>query len=258
MGVYFRQDVEIPYLCFTANTTGSTIKLNKTWSPTAVTLETSTDWSSWTTYTFGSTITLSNIWDKVYWRNTSETDTRFSTSVSDYYQFSMTWSVAWSGEVTTLLNKYNTDTLSDYCFFQLFNACSSLTSAPDLFSKILPQRCYDKMFQNCYNMTTPPIISATTIWNYSCNLMFIYCSWLTKISKIEATSIWTGWCQQMFLGCTSLKLSTSKGWNYQNEYIIPALSVWTNWLNGMFTSTWGSFTWTPTAKTTYYTSNEVI
>jgi len=88
--------------------------------------------------------------------------------------------------------------------------------------------------------------------------MFIYCSWLTKISKIEATSIWTGWCQQMFLGCTSLKLSTSKGWNYQNEYIIPALSVWTNWLNGMFTSTWGSFTWTPTAKTTYYTSNEVI
>ena len=40
------------YLCFTANTAGSTVQLWKNWSPTPVTLETSTDWENWSTYTF--------------------------------------------------------------------------------------------------------------------------------------------------------------------------------------------------------------
>jgi hypothetical protein len=80
---------KIEYLCFTANTAGSTVKLIKNGNPTAVTLETSTDGSNWSTYTFGSTITLSNIGDKVYWRNTSETTTGFSINVSNYYYFEM-------------------------------------------------------------------------------------------------------------------------------------------------------------------------
>ena len=81
---------KINYLCFTANTAGSTIALNKNGSPTSVTLETSTNGSTWSTYTFGSTITLSNIGDKVYWRNKSETDTAFSYSINNYYGFVMT------------------------------------------------------------------------------------------------------------------------------------------------------------------------
>jgi hypothetical protein len=52
---------QIDYLCFTANTAGSTVKLIKNGSPTTVTLETSTDGNTRTTYTIGDTITLSNI-----------------------------------------------------------------------------------------------------------------------------------------------------------------------------------------------------
>ena len=55
------REKEPDYLCFTANTAGSKVTLNKTGSPTAVTLETSTDGINWSTYTIGSTITLSNI-----------------------------------------------------------------------------------------------------------------------------------------------------------------------------------------------------
>ena len=65
----------IPYLCFTADTAGSTVQLKKNYSPTNVTLETSLDGKNWTTYTFDTDITLSNLWDMVYRRHTSETDT---------------------------------------------------------------------------------------------------------------------------------------------------------------------------------------
>jgi hypothetical protein len=43
MGNYMWRELLAPELCFTANTAGSTVKLTKNNSPTAVTLETSTD-----------------------------------------------------------------------------------------------------------------------------------------------------------------------------------------------------------------------
>jgi hypothetical protein len=52
---------QIDYLCFTANAANSSVKLVKNGSPTTVTLEKSTDGINWTTYSFGSLITLSNI-----------------------------------------------------------------------------------------------------------------------------------------------------------------------------------------------------
>ena len=108
-------------LCFTANTAGSTVQLTKIGSPYSVTLETSTNGYNWTTYTIWDTITLSNIWDKVYFRNTSETTTGFGSATNSYYQFSLTGSVAWSWDVTYLINKNWTTTLvSSYCFFGLF------------------------------------------------------------------------------------------------------------------------------------------
>jgi hypothetical protein len=52
MAIYMWREYIMPdYLCFTANTAGSTVALNKTGSPTAVTLETSTDGANWSSYT---------------------------------------------------------------------------------------------------------------------------------------------------------------------------------------------------------------
>lgn len=233
MGAYIGE-YKPPYLCLTANTEGSTIKLNKTWTPTAVILETSTNWISWSPYIFWSTITLSNIWDKVYWRNSSETTTWFSKDNSNYYQFSMTWSIAWSWDVNYLLNKNSTDTVSSYCFFWLFRS-SKLTSCPELPATTLASSCYDRMFSYCSNLETLP--------------------------KLPALSLSYGCYYQMFASCSKIKLSTTQTWEYQTPYRIPTEWTWTSWTNSlfqMFSSTWWTFTWAPNINTTYYTSNLVI
>lgn len=225
----------VPYLCFTANTAGSTVKLNKIWSPTAITLETSTDLTNWSTYTFWNTITLSNIWDKVYFRNTSTSNTAFSTSYSDYYQFVMTWSIESSGNTNYLINKNWTDTVNSYCYYYLFYGCDSLTSAPKLPATTLNEYCYRDMFINCTNITTLP--------------------------KLPATILYSNCYRQMFHWCTKIKLSTAQTWTYQTPYRIPSEWTWTVWtssLSDMFASTWWTFTWTPTINTTYYTSNTVV
>ena len=227
---------QIDYLCFTANTAGSTIALNKQGSPTAVTLETSTDGSIWTTYTFGSTITLSNIWDKVYWRNTSTTDTLFSLdNVSNYYQFVITWSIAASWDVTTLINKNWTDTLPDYCFVRLFYNCRYLTTPPQLLATNLGVRCYNTMFYQCFELIALPKMSALLYPNYACAAMFNWCS--------------------------KIKLSTTQTWVYQTPYRIPDTWTWsigTSSFINMFLNTWWTFTWAPTINTTYYTSNTLV
>lgn len=233
MAIYMWREPD--YLCFTANTVNSTIKLNKNGSPTAVTLETSTDGDNWSTYTFGNTITLSNIGDKVYWRNTSTSNTTFSTSYSDYYQFVMTWSIASSGDTNYLINKNWTDTINSYCYYYLFYGCDSLTSTPKLPATNLNEYCYRDMFINCINITTLPQLPAATLYS-NCY-------------------------RQMFYWCSKIKLSTTQTGEYQTPYRIPTTWTWTtasNALYDMFSSTWWTFTWTPDINTTYYTSNTVI
>ena len=255
------------YLCFTANTSGSTVKLNKWSSITGViTLETSTDWTNWSTYTFWNTITLTNIWDKVYWRNTSTTDTTFSESANwsaYWYVFAMTGSISASGDVNYLLNKNSTRTLSNYCFHHLFDGCTALTTAPDLYANTLPQICYASMFKGCTNLTTPPRLDIITSANSSNCLdhMFQNCTSLNKLPKLFITAFWWASCNGMFQGCTNIKLSTTQTGEYQTAYRIPISWTCTTSSNSflnMFNGTGWTFTWTPSLNTTYYTSNEVI
>lgn len=256
-----KKKTELPCLCFTANTAGSTVQLTKTWTPTAVTLETSTDGISWTTYTFWDTITLTNIWDKIYWRNTSETDTWFSTSNTKYYKFAMTGSVAWSWDVNYLLNKNSTTTASTECYERLFYNCTSLTTAPKVWATTLGTYCYRYMFYWCTWLTTPPQLPATTLASSCYYGMFNWCTWLTAITKLDATTLATYCYYQMFTWCSNIKLSTTQTWDYQTEYRIPTTWTWTtasSALTLMFQNTWGTFTSNPSINTTYYTSNTVV
>ena len=254
-----------PYLCFTSNTAGSTVQLNKQGSPTAVTLETSTDGETRTTYTIGNTITLSNIWDKVYFRNTSETTTGFSTSTSAYYYFTLTWSINASWDVTSLVNKNCTTTLSwNYCFYELFfngSANTVLKTPPKLPATTLTNRCYYLMFQNCAWLTTVPELPSTTLTTFCYHSMFRSCTNLEQLPKLPATTLATYCYNSMFYLCNKIKLSTTQTWEYQTEYRIPITWTWTtaNYaLASMFTSTWWTFTWTPDINTTYYTSNTLV
>ena len=238
MAIYMWREHIPQELCFTANTASSTVALNKTGSPTTVTLETSTDGSNWSTYTFGNTITLSNVWDKVYWRNSSDTVTGFSTSSTNFYKFVMSWSISASWDVSYLLCKTGTTDLSlssTYCFSTLFSQCTSLTTTPKLTATVLAERCYNSMFQLCTNLETLPKLPVLTLANYCYSGMFYW--------------------------CTKIKLSTTQTWEYQTAYRIPTTWTWTAWtnsLNIMFTDTWWTFTWTPSINTTYYTSNTLV
>lgn len=274
-------------LKFTANTANSTVQLTKTGSPTSVTLETSTDLKNWSSYNIWDTITLSNIWDKVFFRNTSETDTRFSIDGSNYYKFVMSWSISASWDTTSLLNKNWTNTLSDYCFYYLFYQCSSLTTAPLLLATTLGNRCYTNMFFQCTWLTTPPELPATTLTPYCYSFMFSWCTWLTTAPSLLSTSLaeacyynMFSWCTSittiprflattfpnyccstMFYWCSNIKMSTTKTWIYQTSYRIPRTwtgSVGANSFYNMFGNTWGTFTGTASINQTYYTSNTVV
>lgn len=238
MSIYYYYDKEPEELCFTANTAGSTVQLTQTGTPTAVNLETSTDGSTWTDYTIWDTITLSNIWDKVYMRNKSETQTGFSTSNSAYYGFVMTWSISASWDVNYLLCKDSTTGLTasgNFCFYRLFHNCANLTTVPKLPATTLTVDCYYQMFYNCTNLEQLPSLSAISLRN-ECY-------------------------RQMFYGCSKIKLSTTQTWEYVNEYRIPITwtgTTATNSLAQMFTSTWWTFTSNPSINTTYYTSNTIV
>lgn len=250
---------KLNYLCFTANTNSSTIKLAKIWSPTTVYLETSTDGYTWSDYTIWDTITLSSTWDKVYWRNKSNIATNFSTSSSNYYRFTITWSMSWSWDVNYLLCNTSTLTLPNtWCYYRLFENCL-LTTPPELPATTLKDRCYQWMFINS-KITIPPKLPATTLTTGCYYEMFAYCYDLETLLALYATSL-TQYCYtNMFYGCSKIKLSTTQDSTYNMIYIIPAAWTWTqnSSLNNMFYGTWWTFTWTPTINTTYYTSNTLV
>ena len=89
-------------LCFTAEQANSTVHLDKDGSPDAISLETSTDGSNWTDYSWtgstGDTLTLANVGDKVYMRAKTENQT-ISKSDSKYYKFVMTGKISASGNI---------------------------------------------------------------------------------------------------------------------------------------------------------------
>lgn len=223
-----------PELCFTANTAWSTVALNKKWSPSAVTLEITTD-GSWSTYTIWDVITLNNVWDKVFFRNTSTSNTYFTIDINNYYKFVMTWSIAWSGDITSLINKNRTIAIPNTCFYYLFWDCTSLTTPPELPATTIGIQCYTYMFRNCSNLEALPSLPSTQILKQS------YAA--------------------MFYNCSKIKISQYQTWEYQTPYRIPptwTASTGSNSLAGMFLNTWWTFTWTPSENTTYYTSNTVI
>lgn len=227
-------------LCFTANTSGCSIKVLSTMS-THANLRSSTDWVNWAgfrwrgsgSYWLSSTIILDNAWDKVYFRNADSITTL--SNASGTHQFLMTWSISASGDVTYLLNPNGTTTIGYYAFYQLFKNCTSLTTSPELPATTLWEGCYEEMFSDC--------------------------SSLISIPKLPATNIPNSAYRNMFLRCSNVKISETQTWDYQTPYRIPnswTWSAWSNSLSSMFSWTWWTFTSTPTVNTTYYTSNTVI
>lgn len=134
------------WLCFTAEQANSTVRLDKSGSPNAISLETSTDGSTWTDYSWsgntGDTLTLANAGDKVYMRAKTENQT-IGSSLSKYYKFVMTGKIAASGNIQTLLKADGSRTdAPSFCYYYMFSGCTSLTSSPALPATTLDSYCY--------------------------------------------------------------------------------------------------------------------
>ena len=115
-------------------------------------------------------------------------------------------------------------TLANQCYSYMFNGCTSLTSAPELPATTLTNDCYNSMFNGCTSLTSAPELPATTLTDYCYNEMFHGCTSLTSAPELPATTL-TDYCyNEMFHGCTSLTSAPE----------LPAITLADNCYNGMF------------------------
>ena len=179
-----------PWLCFTAEEANSTVAMAANGSAPAVSLEYSTDGSTWSPFVVGTTtVTLANIGDKVYVRATSVGNPWMGISTSNYNKFVMTGKIAASGNVDTLLDQNGNATLASYCYNYLFYGCTSLTTAPALPATTLADHCYESMFNGCTSLTTAAALPATTLAGSCYRNMFYGCSSLTTAPELPATTL---------------------------------------------------------------------
>ena len=203
---YGEETVEIPdYLCFTAEEAGSTVAMAVNGTPTkGQAFEYSTNGTNWSEFIPGTTtITLSNVGDKVYFRgdNTTVSETNVN-----YYKFVMSGKIAASGNIMSLLDKtcQSTTISKDRCYYSMFRGCTSLTTAPSLPATTLTSNCYAYMFSGCTSLTTAPSLPATTLKSNCYYNMFYNCTSLTTAPSLPATTLADYCYGHMFYFCTSL------------------------------------------------------
>jgi hypothetical protein len=100
--------------------------------------------------------------------------------------------------------KLTATTLKDSCYQNMFDGCTSLTTAPELPATTLSRDCYSNMFYNCTSLTTAPELPATTLVGSCYRYMFSGCKNLTTAPELHATTLAERCYEGMFKDCTSL------------------------------------------------------
>ena len=94
--------------------------------------------------------------------------------------------------------------MADYCYYRMFDECTSLVAAPELPAVTLSVRCYYGMFGGCENLTTAPELPAITLTDWCYHEMFDGCKSLATAPELPATTLATSCYGFMFRRCTSL------------------------------------------------------
>ena len=218
----------VPYLLFSSNapfTLGTKYGLNNDG-----TLEYSTDIENWDEWN-GSAIQSVN--NAVYLRGTENTSFQVDDEGNPVI-FEINTSgnngVRCLGNIENLLD-YATvargehPTMGNYhCFYQMFQDCTALTTAPELHAMTLANGCYEAMFSGCTSLTSAPVLPATTLAPWCYANMFFECTSLTEASELPATTLTEGCYNSMFYGCTSLTVAPD----------IPATTVASGCCQNMF------------------------
>ena len=233
----------------------TTITLSKVGSPTVGAAKYSIDLGTPVDYNYGDSIALTP-GQKCYWY-IEKTTTAFSSS--KYLKFTSTGKINAGGNLSSLIGN-ETTIPRNYCFMRLFYQCTKLIDASainvgsitDFNSK---EYVFANMFEGCTSLTTAPALPATTLYDFCYSSMFYGCASLTTVPTLPATTLAWGCYYQMFYNCTNIKLSETQTSEYSIPYRIPTSDTGTTEsmsLNSMFAGTGGTFTGTPTINTTYY------
>ena len=107
-------------------------------------------------------------------------------------------------------------TLTNNCYFSMFEGCSALTAAPaELPAETLTYGCYQQMFNGCTALTTAPKLPAMALADHCYEQMFEGCKALTETPKLPAQELKVNCYYGMFRNCTSLTTAYVKA-NYKN------------------------------------------
>ena len=182
----------------------STVRLRKYNNPGPVTLEYSRNGFTWTQYTIGDPISLSD-GEKLMFRAGKDGNASFTSSDSSYYNFKISGSVAARGNIMSLLDRScRENAMPSYTFTHLFDGCAGLTEAPELPATKLAYGCYLSMFEGCTSLTEAPELPATELAPYCYFCMFDGCTSLTEAPELPAAELYWRCYSYMFEGCTSL------------------------------------------------------
>lgn len=181
--------IKVPYKGLKFTSTGnSTISLSNSGDNVPDMKYSLDDGETWTQWDYSS-ISLSNGEIVLFKGNNPD---GFSTSDSKYSKFIMTGSLAANGNIMSLIDNGLCQTLTipnNYCFYNMFYGCSSLTSAPELPAITLVDHCYQNMFYYCSNLTSAPELPATSLDERCYYSMFDNCSKLSYIKCLATSGI---------------------------------------------------------------------
>ena len=116
-------------------------------------------------------------------------------------------------------------TLSNGCYYSLFEGCSKLVNAPQLPATEMKPNCYRSLFYGCTSLVNPPELPATTMAMGCYQQLFRNCNKLVNAPALPATVLAQNCYQGIFHDCTSLvtapKLpATTLATNcYQNAFL---------------------------------------
>lgn len=183
---------EVAGLKFTAVSAGSTIKMvdmMESDTPSFNMEYSIDDGDTWNEYSLGTTITLANVNDSVFFRG----DNPNGLNIDDYeaqgfaqlINFVGTGKIACSKNIMYLIDKNGErNEVPSSCFCGLFADNEQegwLTQAPELPATTLARGCYFHMFDGCISLTQAPELPATTLASMCYEGMFNGCTSLTNI-----------------------------------------------------------------------------
>ena len=218
------------YLTF-SSPNSFTLKVSDTTKHWNGTLEYSADASTWSTWDGTTTLSSATSGSKnvLYLRGTGNTKI---TGNSTNYRWVITGTdISCIGNIENLLDYATVQsgahpTMTDFCYYRMFDGCTSLTQAPTLPATTLAGDCYSSMFASCTALTQAPALPATTLANDCYFSMFRDCTSLTQAPALPATTLVTNCYSQMFYGCTSLTQAPA----------LPATTLAEGCYQGMFAS----------------------